>query len=743
MLNQSKSAFIGVLLAFLALGTLYSLATPLFEASDEIWHYPFVAHLASGGELPVNDPASPALWRQEGSQPPLYYAFVALFISWIDTSDLSKILCPNPHADIGVLRPGGNVNMVLHTPAEEFPWRGAALAAHIARLLSVLMGAGTVLLTYLIALEVFPGQEALAAGAAAFNAFIPMFLFISASVNNDNLVVPLCSLSLLLLLRLVGERPDAPFPARRLVLLGVVFGLAALAKASALALFPMAGLALGWAGWRRRSLGFFLKGGVIVLSLAGLIAGWWYLRNFWLYGDPLGLNVFLAVVGPRHPPPSLAQLFSEWGGFIMSFWGLFGGLNVLAEPFVYWILNGMAALGVLGLILGLGKALRAGQAVNFKIVLLALWPLVIFIALLRWTYLTKASQGRLMFPAISAISALLIWGLSQYVPGKWKWAWLGFIGLATFALAALTPFISIAPAYARPALVSQAELGEIPHQLNVSFSGKIELLGYAAEEERARPGGSLEVKLYWCAQDEMERDYSFFVHLLGEHDLVLAQRDSYPGRGLFPTSQWHAGGCLADTYILALPPTIYTPDTACFEVGVYDFETGRRLPAVSLEDEPLGDEIRFHRITIEPRPGGNIPNPRRFTFEGRIALIGYDLDRRAAHPGEEVLLTLYWQGLRQMEEDYTVFTHLVDEKGRLWAQKDGQPQGGASPTSTWQPGQVFADEYKLHLRPDAPPGVCQIEIGLYDRNGQRLRVRDEEDLAESDKVLLSKVRVLP
>ncbi|HOG46951.1 MAG TPA: hypothetical protein PLB78_09950, partial [Anaerolineae bacterium] len=105
-----------VVLAFVVLGTVYSVVTPLFEASDELWHYPFVKHLADGGSLPEQDPAHLGPWRQEGSQPPLYYALAAAITRWVPTGDLDQILVRNPHADIGIPRPDGNANMVVHTP---------------------------------------------------------------------------------------------------------------------------------------------------------------------------------------------------------------------------------------------------------------------------------------------------------------------------------------------------------------------------------------------------------------------------------------------------------------------------------------------------------------------------------------------------------------------------------------------------------------------------------------------------
>ena len=134
-----------LVLAFTALASAYSIVTPIFEASDEIWHYPVVQYLAAGRGLPVQTPPDrPGLWKQEASQAPLYYMVAALLTSWVDTSDLSATLRPNPHAAIGTVSPDGNINMAAHDPAREaWPWRGAVLAVHLARLLSVACSAAS------------------------------------------------------------------------------------------------------------------------------------------------------------------------------------------------------------------------------------------------------------------------------------------------------------------------------------------------------------------------------------------------------------------------------------------------------------------------------------------------------------------------------------------------------------------------------------------------------------------------
>src|SRR5512136_3162742 len=90
-----------ILIAFLILGVIYSFVTPIFEASDELWHYPLVQWLSKGNPLPVQDAHDVGPWKQEASQPPLYYWLMGAATSWIGTSDMPQVRQENPHVDNG------------------------------------------------------------------------------------------------------------------------------------------------------------------------------------------------------------------------------------------------------------------------------------------------------------------------------------------------------------------------------------------------------------------------------------------------------------------------------------------------------------------------------------------------------------------------------------------------------------------------------------------------------------------
>ncbi len=126
-----------------------------------------------------------------------------------------------------------------------------------------------------------------------------------------------------------------------------------------------------------------------------------------------------------------------------------------------------------------------------------------------------------------------------------------------------------------------------------------------------------------------------------------------------------------------------------------------------------------------------------------VRLLGYGLSADTLYSGESLHLTLYWRALAKTQKDYTVFTHLMDEEGRIWGQKDNFPAGGTRPTSGWLVGEIVVDEYDIPVRGDAPPGEYTIEIGMYDLvSGERLTAFDAEgERLADDRVILTKVEV--
>jgi hypothetical protein len=333
---------------FCLIATGYSTVTPLFESPDELWHYPYVWHIAQTGSLPVQMPGQPQLWEHEGGQAPLYYLLAALLTWPIDSRDLPLLLNRNPHADVGLVTADRNINLVIHTQREAWPWQGAVLAVHLVRFFSVLLATGTVWLIYWLGLLLYPARPEIALVAMTLVAFNPMFAFIAGSVNNDNLITFTATLTLWRLLSLLGQRNDNPLSIWHFVGLGCLTGVTALSKLSGLGMLGLAMLTVLWLGWRQRSWRIALLGNGVVFLLTAIIAGWWYWRNLLLYNDWSGTQTTLLIMAPRPFAPTLMQWLHEAAGLLHSFWGVFGYFSLLLPAPIYWVLNLLLVSGIGG-----------------------------------------------------------------------------------------------------------------------------------------------------------------------------------------------------------------------------------------------------------------------------------------------------------------------------------------------------------------------------------------------------------
>lgn len=283
-----------------------------------------------------------------------------------------------------------------------------------------------------------------------------------------------------------------------------------------------------------------------------------------------------------------------------------------------------------------------------------------------------------------------------------------------------------------------------------NFADKISLVGYELETARMCPGDSLSLSLFWHNKQALEKDYMVFVHLIGRDDGFTWQGDGPPVNGLFPTSQWPVGVEVWDRREIAVPSDAPLGRYR-LEIGWYDPSTLERLPMLDEEGHPQGNTLVLDYLKVVPfdsaqDKGGeeslSPQHPLAATFGDGISLLGYDLDPAATGSGGAIHLRLYWQAGELLSEDYAVFVHLLGKDGQLWAQHDGQPEGGFYPTSFWDEGEVLVDEHEIVLGPDTPPGEYQIVTGLYRlAAGERLAV-DAGDRGKGDgRVLLGTVRV--
>jgi hypothetical protein len=251
----------------------------------------------------------------------------------------------------------------------------------------------------------------------------------------------------------------------------------------------------------------------------------------------------------------------------------------------------------------------------------------------------------------------------------------------------------------------------------VNFADTISLTNYRVEPQHLQPGEIVTLHLDWQANRQITSDYHLFIHMF---DVTTRQRWGQlntPLTGiLFDVYRWPVGLTVPDVHQFQLPADAPTA-TYRFEIGLYQPITQNRLPVEGDDKIILG---KFF-VGSPPTPTHPLTN---IQFDNAIDLLGFDMK----HPqiGEALEFTLYWQAKREIDQDYTIFNHVLDATGQIQAQFDSSPQHGNYPTNWWSLNEVVSDSYVLPLPDDLPTGQYTLRVGLYDsQTGQRLSLQNQ------------------
>ena len=723
-LRKEHAGLLSLLLVFLTLSVAWNLTVPAYENLDEIEHTEVIRHIAVTGRLPSHGEAEAAGFRvrQEASQPPLYHILGAGWVRlWrLPTSPPTATPIPGKLVDCGTSATYYNKVTWQRDAYAGPPWEGHRRTVHGLRLLSTLLQLTTVAGTWVLARRLLsPGPALLAAASVAFN---PQFLLVAAGVNNDNLVTPLVTWALVLLVEMWQNGPTPT----RLVGFGLLAGLAGLSKLSGLGLLALGGGALLLYAWRARTPFLKILGQVALLGLpALLLVAPWLARNLRLYGDLTALTPMLTKVGRNTGNVDL------WGTFQLMTRSYWGQLPCSFYPrALYWPFFLLLGGGVLGVVVGWRNWTRTRREGLF---LMGTWFALIVAAWSRWNALTPAFGGRLLFPAAPALAVLLAAGWHT-LGGRLAWRLWG-VWLPLGAL--LTLLTGVAPLFAPPPLLDAATAP--PNPQTITFDDAISLRGYKAQlvEPRlqcwfakssyCRP--ALDVTLYWQTEQPPRQDWVLALQLVsarpGDDDLRLSY-DAWPGHGNLPTSRWPTGTLIADHYLLPLPESDAIRQAWDVQVAFYDADTGDRFPMTSA-GQPAGDTVTLTTLRLPDRQPdcSTLPVLQSPVHFGDAIALTHAASLREADTWH---ITLCWESLAPLADDYTVFIHAYAADGTLLGTGDGPPMNQAFPTQLWEPGDRVLDTHTLSLSTETEPariavGLYQLQTGLRlptTANGQRL-----------------------
>jgi hypothetical protein len=137
----------------------------------------------------------------------------------------------------------------------------------------------------------------------------------------------------------------------------------------------------------------------------------------------------------------------------------------------------------------------------------------------------------------------------------------------------------------------------VDHPVDVNLEESLSLVRFGQSQKAAYPGDPLTVILTWRARSNVARDYKVFVHLIDSEGHRVAQHDSEPDEGKYPTSQWVPGALVRDTHPLLIPPDL-PPGTYSIQVGIYLEQTLERLSVLRSSEPSQNNAIKVGSVEV-------------------------------------------------------------------------------------------------------------------------------------------------
>ncbi|HET7376401.1 MAG TPA: hypothetical protein VFK30_06820, partial [Anaerolineae bacterium] len=238
----------------------------------------------------------------------------------------------------------------------------------------------------------------------------------------------------------------------------------------------------------------------------------------------------------------------------------------------------------------------------------------------------------------------------------------------------------------RPAAPPDVSALGMGRRVGAELAAGLELLGYSQETAVVHQGERFFFTLFWQSHA-----------LLKEEPVSIQLQSSDQTIPLTSTlrlhlTEWLPNEVRADRYGLRAPPDT-PPGTYTLTVAI---GSGSSTGLGTIE------VLKTDRILVEPQ----IDHRVNMMFGDAIELVGYNID--------PIHLTLIWRSIKSIDQDYTVFTHVLDQSGQQIGGQDNQPVNGTYPTSRWSPGEYVIDQYDIKTD-------NTLEVGLYDpETGARL-----------------------
>lgn len=286
-------------------------------------------------------------------------------------------------------------------------------------------------------------------------------------------------------------------------------------------------------------------------------------------------------------------------------------------------------------------------------------------------------------------------------------------------------------------------------QTNLIYGDTIELVGYrpipdywpAPVQGWSETDRAYTLELYWRVLEPTDIEYQFSLAYI-DNGQRYAGFDYPLGAVSFPaklTLDWNPneiyGEIVSFRFDAERDVAVPSARSGRIHLGVYYWDEEGLIVNTPITQPIQAANAVLQTMAVYPEDADlldveAIQQNADFIFGDLIALHGYELPENAV-PNEFFTINFEWVALQNINEDYTLFLHIVDEGGEIVAQDDVLPVAGLF-TSNWQPRYVLDSSIAL----DAPAaGTYQVYAGLYTAAG-RLPVD-----APDNRVLLGEIVV--
>ncbi len=657
-----------VLLSFITLAVWHSLIVPITQGEDELAHFRYLSFIAETGRLPLN-PAERAQAWYRSDWPPLYHLLVGAVVSPLDTTQ--------PHLkDVGESprrRLVGQIfypRLIIYTADSNWPWQGAILAWHLGRFLSIALAAFALLFTYLTALEF----------AEAINNEQLTFNNEQLTINNPPTLQPSnpptlqpsnlptfqpSNLPTLQPSHLPTLQPEL-FALAVTALLAFtprfIFTSAMLSDDSLFVLLSSIFIWLFLRAWRGDDRWGLYAGLGLVL---GLSIATKYSTGLW----PL-LVIPLVWWRARQVgwtwTPAVGRLAIAWGGAAVGCGWWFG-----------WVLYHFNTIRQDGWLYGLlSPVLASGPDVSMRRV---------FDFLGGGDFTGSLRPGAVSEGSLAGWWVYLFqtfWGVPILeVDPLFPWVYLVVLGVVLAAGVGLWQF------WRRAAALTRVSLGVLA--LVVALLFPFPILRFFLTYNILETGQGRHL-LYPAAQ-------AIPILLMVGLFALLSRSASPAAAALQPKTRPSPFSILHSQFLILTIPLLLLA------------WSGFQLRTM-IQTYP--DPLPVQTSTFDPAV---IPQPLKHDFGDGVRLLGYDFQ---ADPDQAIIeLTLFWQALAPVDENYRTRVQLIDQNGEARFTWLSHPLNGLYPTRAWDTGDIIRDTLSLPLA-GVPAAQYDLELTLLPEAGE-------------------------